>query len=234
MGDNKNFGISLAHGRYICCLDEDDMLGPVYLEVAVFLAEVYGYELVYPSLKAFGNPGVKWAYGDSNLHWLVVDPSFPEILSENQVPNCALFRRSAWAHVGGYRDFGTFENYVHEDWDFWIRLVGHGFRGISIRELLHLYRVTETGMTATYKPNLARQREQLGLANASLLASWRPGADIRRTVLNPYANLGPLNDTNPGFLISLPALATGNAAKLFRTIAESVVAQRYRLVVVPH
>src|SRR6202007_1951064 len=100
---------AMARGRYVCCLDQDDMLAQVYLEAAVFLAEVFGYELVYPSLAAFGKPGARWAYGHANLRWVVEDPSFPEILSENQVPNCALFTRSSWAHVGGYRDFGTFE-----------------------------------------------------------------------------------------------------------------------------
>jgi hypothetical protein len=46
LGDNRNFGIGLARGRYVCCLDADDLLMPVYLEVAVFLAEVFGYDFV--------------------------------------------------------------------------------------------------------------------------------------------------------------------------------------------
>lgn len=232
VGDNKNFGTSMARGRYVCCLDQDDMLGQVYLEVAVFLAEVFGYEVIYPSLRAFGKPGTRWAYGDANLRWLVLDPSFPEILNENQVPNSAVFTRSSWAHVGGYRDFGTFEDFVQEDWDFWIRLLGHGFRAISIRELLHLYRVLESGMTATYKPDLNRQRERLGLVNAALADTWRPSQEIRRTVLNPYANLGTLDDKRAAVLLGLPALMDESNRERFRTQGESVFARGERLLVV--
>jgi O-antigen biosynthesis protein len=232
VGDNKNFGTSMARGRYVCCLDQDDMLGQVYLEVAVFLAEVFGYELIYPSLRAFGKPGTRWAYGDANLRWLVLDPSFPEILSENQVPNSAMFTRSSWAHVGGYRDFGTFEDFVQEDWDFWIRLLGHGFRAISIRELLHLYRVLESGMTATYKPDLNRQRERLRLVNAALTDTWRPSQEIRRTVLNSYANLGPVDDKRTSVLLGLPALMDESTRERFRTQGESIFARGERLLVV--
>jgi hypothetical protein len=232
VGDNKNFGTSMARGRYICCLDQDDMLGQVYLEVAIFLAEVFGFELIYPSLRAFGKPGGRWAYGDANLRWLVLDPSFPEILCENQVPNSAVFTRSAWAHIGGYRDFGTFENYVQEDWDFWIRLVGHGFRGISIRDLLHFYRVLDSGMTAVYKPDLRRQRERLALANATLLESWQPGERIQRTALNPYPNLGPVDDSGSAVLVGLPAFAEKEVVRAFRAQAESIVQRGKRVVIV--
>lgn len=232
VGDNKNFGTALARGRYICCLDQDDMLGQVYLEVAVFLAEVFGYELIYPSLRAFGKPGTRWAWGDANLRWLVVDPSFPEILRQNLVPNSAVFTRDSWARVGGYRDFGVFEEYVQEDWDFWMRLVGHGFRGISIRDLLHFYRVLDSGMTASYKPDLQRQRERLALANAALVDNWRQAEKIQPTILNPYANLGPVDDGRPGVLFGLPALADQEAREGFRSQGESIVARGERLVVV--
>jgi O-antigen biosynthesis protein len=232
VGDNKNFGAGMARGRYVFCLDQDDMIGGVYLEAAVFLAEVFGYDLVYPSLRAFGDPDVRWAYGDSNLRWLVEDPSFPQILCENQVPNCALCRRSAWAHIGGYRDFGTFAEYISEDWDFWIRYLGHGFRGISIRQCLHLYRVHDTGMTASYKPDMNEQRERLRRVNASLADSWRPGAEVLRSVLNPYANLAPLGTQQQGVLLGLPAVVSVEAQGLLKEWEDQVVARGDRLLVV--
>lgn len=216
VGDNKNFGAGMARGRYIFCLDQDDMVGLVFAEVAVFLAEVYGYDLVYPSLRAFGDPKARWAYGDSNIRWLVEDPSFPQILCENQVPNCGLCRRAAWAHIGGYRDFGTHENYISEDWDFWIRYLGHGYRGISIRQCLQFYRVTDTGMTASYKPDLNEQRRRLATVNAALISSERPAPPTLPVVVNPYSNLGPLPQANGAVMLGLPSTPTPHAESLFK------------------
>ena len=47
VGDNRNYGIAKAKGRYICCLDADDTLDPTYLEKAVFHLETYGYDIVF-------------------------------------------------------------------------------------------------------------------------------------------------------------------------------------------
>lgn len=221
VGDNRNFGIGLARGRYVCCLDADDLLLPVYLEVAVFLAEVFGYDFVYPSLQCFGQ---------SDLRWLVCDPLFPEILTDNQVSTVALFRRSAWAHVGGYRDWGVGSVYVFEDWDFWIRLSGHGFIGRAIREPLLLHRVHGDGLEAT-SPPLAHHREHLRRANSNLTGAPQTGPNVSRSVINPYANLGALDDPRPGFLLALPFISIGGAEKLLKTLAESIASGGRRLVV---
>jgi glycosyltransferase involved in cell wall biosynthesis len=53
VGDNRNYGIQHARGRYVCCLDADDRLDPIYIEVAVFLAECGGFDVVYPSVRCF-------------------------------------------------------------------------------------------------------------------------------------------------------------------------------------
>src|SRR5665647_2450934 len=54
VGDNRNFGIAEARGRYICCLDADDTLEPTYLEKAVFLLEMYGYDVVSTAIRFAG------------------------------------------------------------------------------------------------------------------------------------------------------------------------------------
>ena len=58
VGDNRNFGIGLARGRYVCCLDADDLIKPTYVEIAVFLAEFGGYDMVYPSVRCFEELGL--------------------------------------------------------------------------------------------------------------------------------------------------------------------------------
>jgi glycosyltransferase involved in cell wall biosynthesis len=223
VGDNRNFGISLAHGRYVCCLDADDVLQPVYLEVAVFLAEVYGHDIVYPSVQCFG---------ESDACWLIYDAGFPQILDENQISTVALFRRSAWAHVGGYRDWGLGQQHVVEDWDLWIRFLAHGFVAKSIREPLLKYRVHSASLTRTSMPEMNVQRQRLRAANLTLIESASCSEPLRRSVINPYANLGSLEDSRPGFLLALPFITIGGAEKLFRNISQSIVDSGYRLIVI--
>jgi O-antigen biosynthesis protein len=221
-GDNRNFGISMARGRYICCLDADDLLHPIFLEVAVFLAEVYGYDVVTSAVQSFG---------ESDELWLVPEPTFPEILDENQVATSALFRRSAWAHVGGFRDWGVGSDHVHEDWDFWIRVLGHGYQGTSIREALLLYRVHSNSLTNVSKPDPQEQRKRLQVANASLTASAPPTQGCR-SVINPWTNLGPLEeDDREGVLFALPFVTIGGAETLFRTIGQRLASRGHRLLV---
>lgn len=221
-GDNRNFGISMARGRYICCLDADDTIRPRYLEAAVFLAETFGYDIVSPSVQC---------HGGSSEKWLVQDPYFPGILNENQIATVAVFRRSAWAEVGGFRDWGVGAIHIPEDWDFWIRLLGHGYRGASIREPMMLYRVHGESLSHGRGTATRTQRESLYKANESLWIAG-PATNDPRFVVNPWANFAPEPDAPPGFLLALPYITIGGAEKLFRTLAKGMVARGWRVVVV--
>jgi glycosyltransferase involved in cell wall biosynthesis len=221
-GDNRNFGIERALGRYICCLDADDLLKPVYLEVAVFLAEVYGYDFVYPSVQLFG--------AIESL-WLLKDASFPQLLEENRVSTVALFRRSAWAAIGGYRDWPSGAEHVPEDWDFWIRMAGNGFLGKVIREPLHRYRVHQSSLSRTSRLDLAEQGRRLRAVNADLIGAFGTQRPKAPSVVNPHQNLGPIEGAPHAVLFALPFLTIGGAEQLFRTIGKSIVSRGERLIV---
>ena len=189
VGDNRNFGISHARGRYVCCLDADDSLKPSYLEIAVFLAEGFGYDVVTPSLQCVG---------ESDLRWTLEDPSFPAICTHNQITTTALFRRGVWAHIGGYRDWGLGHEHIPEDWDFWVRVLGHGYRCKSIREALMYYRVHRSGLTATCETGLERQREAIQRANEDLLREPVSAARaITMEIANRWANITATDADGP-------------------------------------
>jgi O-antigen biosynthesis protein len=221
-GDNRNFGISRARGRYVVCLDADDSISPIYIEIAVFFAEVFGYDIVTASAQIVGA---------EHGQWLLTDPHFPEILERNQVTTSALFRRSAWAHVGGFRDWGLGTEYIREDWDFWIRLLGHGYRAKSIRHPLYYYR-SHNGLTSGNTLDLRKERDLLKEANPEFYATTRFTRNPRKAVLNPWANLGPGEDAEPALLLALPFISIGGAEKLFRTVAERTVERGRRLIVI--
>jgi O-antigen biosynthesis protein len=223
VGDNRNFGISRARGRYVVCLDADDFISPIYIEIAVFFAEVFGYDIVTASAQFVGA---------EDSRWLLTDPRFPEILERNQVTTSALFRRSAWVHVGGFRDWGLGTEYVCEDWDFWIRLLGHGYHAKSIRQPLYYYRSHEHGLTSGNALNLSNQRDLLKEANSEFYDTTRLSRNPRKSVLNPWANLGPAENAEPALLLALPFISIGGAETLFHTLAARAVERGQRLIVI--
>jgi glycosyltransferase involved in cell wall biosynthesis/SAM-dependent methyltransferase len=220
VGDNRNFGIRHALGKYICCLDADDVLRPMYLEIAVFLAETYGFDLVYPSVECFG---------ESTMRWMLSDATFAEITQWNQVSTVALFRKSAWEEAGGYRDWGKGDDYVAEDWDFWIRLLGCGFRAKSISEPLMRYRVHNAGLWYPNQNSTERQRNVLVRANASLLEAGphqrTPGAAKGWGAICDA-------DSKPSVLLALPFLAIGGAERVFEAITAALLAKGYRVIII--
>jgi glycosyltransferase involved in cell wall biosynthesis len=224
VGDNRNFGIGLARGRYVCCLDADDLIKPTYLEIAVFLAEFCGYDMVYPSVSCFG---------ESDFRWLLCDPTWPEIADGNQTSTVAMLRRAAWEHVGGFRDWGKGERYVPEDWELWVRLMGHGFRGKSIREPLMLYRVHGGGLWSTCGLALDHQRQAIREANPQLFVDgFVPAAASLDRPASSWDTLNEPAGSPPTILFALPFITIGGAEKVFETLARSLIRRGYKVVVI--
>ena len=224
VGDNRNFAIGLARGRYVCCLDADDLIKPTYLEIAVFLAEFGGYDMVYPSLRSFEN---------SDFCWLVSDPTWPEIAHINQASTVAMFRKAAWEHVGGFRDWGKGDQYVPEDWELWVRLIGHGFRAKSIREPLLMYRVHQVGLWGTCELPVEQQRKAIREANPQLFVNGSVPAtqSVDRSVAS-WDRLSEPTGSHPSILLALPFITIGGAEKLFATLVQSLVGRGYKVVVI--
>ena len=220
VGDNRNAGIRQSRGEYICCLDADDLLKPTYLEVALFVAETYGYDLVYPSVQCFG---------ESTERWLVVDTTVEQLLDHNQVSTVALFRRSAWDSIGGYRDWGLREEYVPEDWHFWTRMVGEGYRPKAITEALMLYRVKQDSLWHSTQARTDVHRAKIGAACQDL-ARGRPKV-VANTTPGNWERLLPA-DGDSAVLLALPFLTIGGAEQIFESLTCALIARGRRVVIV--
>jgi glycosyltransferase involved in cell wall biosynthesis len=152
VGDNRNFGIQKAKGKYICCLDADDKIKSTYLEKALFLLEVYAYDIVSTSVQCFGNSIETWN--------IVANPTLAEILKGNQVSTVAVFSKQMWEKANGYHDYGIGKDHISEDWDLWVRMMALGARVINISESLMLYRIHDKDTSLSNHPESLSFKDQ--------------------------------------------------------------------------
>jgi glycosyltransferase involved in cell wall biosynthesis len=140
----RNTAIDRAQGRFVSMLDSDDLWLPRYLEV---MGETLDRD-----------PEAGFAYTDA---WLLddarrriqrasamayQDPPDPppldsgrfleELLQRNFVFTSATVSRSVLEEVGGYRESLA----ASEDYELWLRIVAHGYRGVRAPGLLAVYR----------------------------------------------------------------------------------------------
>ena len=133
----RNRGIRDATGKYILPLDADDRIGPGFIQKAVAAMDKdQDVGIVYGQTELFGS---------KTGSWLKPDYSMPEMLFENMIVATALYLKSDWESVGGYRP-----EMVHawEDWDFWLALITMGRKVVRLEDVTFYYRISKDSMTS--------------------------------------------------------------------------------------
>ena len=131
----RNAGFREAQGRYVLPLDCDDAIEPEFLTRAVASMEESSREVGF----AFCDMRLHGArQGVMRRHFSPFDQLFL-----NQLPYALLMRREVWEAVGGY-DEAMRDGY--EDWEFNLRLIKAGYRGLKIEAPLFVYHVRPDGM----------------------------------------------------------------------------------------
>jgi len=140
----RNSGIRAARGLYVLPLDADDRIAPEFIAKTLAVVESGRADVAYTRVRYFGTRDEE----------SVVEPfSIRSMLRHNLVVNTALYRKAAWAEVGGY---ASAMQAGWEDWDFWLSLLERGNRFLRIEEPLFLYR--QHGPSRSDSANEARDR----------------------------------------------------------------------------
>ena len=154
----RNTAIETAQGKYIFPLDADDKIAPTYLEKALKIIENnFDVGIVYCETILFG--AQEGTSTSSPLPKLFLgQDSLPEILLHNRIHNSALYRKSDWELVNGYKP-----NMVYglEDYDFWLSILETGKKAYLIEEYLYFWRKKEVSRTTLAKQNLLACYTQL-------------------------------------------------------------------------
>jgi glycosyltransferase involved in cell wall biosynthesis len=131
----RNAGIAAARADLVLTLDCDDMFEPPFLTEAVALlrAAPADVAMVLCHMTLAGA-----ASGFLERHFNRFD-----LLFSNPIPSGVLLRKAAWQAVGFY-DESMRDGY--EDWEFYLRLMLRGYRGITVRKPYLIYNVSSQGM----------------------------------------------------------------------------------------
>jgi len=141
----RNMGIQGAKGKYVVCLDSDDILDPTFIEKSLILLET--------------NPEVKIAstdvnmFGHDNKRVGYVDYSATDLIDDNRLITASMFTREAWEITNGYKS-----GIGYEDWEFWINQAEHGYFGKLINEPLFSYR---TALHSRYVEDKKKHRNNI-------------------------------------------------------------------------
>ena len=130
----RNNAIRKARGEYILTLDADDYFDNTFLEKGVrILDQQSNVGIVSCGLKYFGasNRKVMPKSGDVRV-----------CLAGSGTIGSAFFRRICWEQAGGYNE----RIKAYEDWDFYLRVLKHGWLLHIIPEFLLNYRQHHTSM----------------------------------------------------------------------------------------
>ena len=185
-----NNGISMAKGKYVCCISADDTIEPTYFEKCLALLE--------------SNPGISFAYslvkmfGRENRIGVTKPFDLRLLLTYNHVCGSAVFLRDAWRIVGGFDTSMS----AYEDWDFWIRLGKLGFRGKLIPEPLFNWRRHHQTFGSKVDQRRPELLAQIKNNHPDLFSNYARIEKIRRNyrdyrISNPFINLDSAKEYAP-------------------------------------
>lgn len=135
----RNEGIRHAAGTYILPLDADDRIEASYITLAK------------EKLEAESRTGVVYChadcFGEENGPWRLPDYSFERMLVDNVVFVTAMFRKSDWEYIGGFRT-----NMLHglEDYDFFLSFLELEKEIVQLPQILFHYRIKKKSRTTDF------------------------------------------------------------------------------------
>jgi len=154
LGRTRNNGIRVAKGDYILPLDSDNRIRPEYIYESIKILDAHPeIAMVYGDAQFFGDKDKRHVVGEFNLQNMMI---------ENQVDACAVYRKSAWDAVGGYDEKMPIMGY--EDWDMWLNMIFNNYKFHYVPEILFDYRVLGNSMlrsiSVTNKKKLFRYMDE--------------------------------------------------------------------------
>lgn len=153
----RNIGCAFAKTDWILCLDADDKIRSDYLSRAMEAFQTDSkIDFVYGDQQNFGTNDGFHPHPEYYTH--------SEYLKcFNFIPNCVVFKKKCFLETGGFNS----DMQGYEDWDFWLNLQKHGFKGHKINSVWY-YRQHGDNMYNKVKANDIKLKCQIILNHHTL------------------------------------------------------------------
>ncbi len=209
----RNNGIKSATGKYIICLDSDDILTSTYVEKCVIALETNPDIALVTSYREH--------FGVVNSVYSVADYDAMRLYDDNMVTTAAAFRKEAWARAGGYKS-----GISYEDWEFWLTLAENGDWGMTLQEPLFRYRVELQSRFQQDKNkhwDAMRTIKNLHPNYKKIIATLAKHKKFDKHMTSPKSAFGNLshsddyiagNINKPAVLVAIPWMTFGGAETL--------------------
>ena len=136
LGPTRNNAIKAAVGEYILPLDADNKIRPDYIYEGIKILDADAtIVMVYGDAQFFGDTTKRRVVGRFNLQ---------QIMIENYIDACTVFRKSAWEAAGGYDEKMPVMGF--EDWDLWLNLSFKNYKFQYVDKILFDYRILGDSM----------------------------------------------------------------------------------------
>lgn len=162
-GKARNYGASMASGKYLLFLDADDIiLDDYFLDGVNFLDANANYSLFY------GKANIFWDNGTEKLWPLRKFRDMKDFLKSNCIYCTAMIRKKDFDAIGGFDEYLK----AYEDWEFFVRLLDRNPKVYREDKILFKYRRHTGSRDDMNKNNWPLFRNAIYHKNKAIFDKW--------------------------------------------------------------
>lgn len=165
----RNAAVRHSSGEFLLPVDSDNYISDTYMEKALERFTNYPEtRLVYGLYEKFGDDSGPFEFPDYSYEQM--------LFYGNLIDNCAMYRRSDYDKIGGYRvNVKGFE-----DWDMWVAILSQDATVYRIPEVVLYYRIRKESLLNEVRNTVQTVRNNLYWNNARKYDRYLPNFTYHR------------------------------------------------------